>query len=770
MPQAHRSTLKTKHKPFKSRHATKGAIKTRLKGRVEKDEPSSGRQQAASTKRDRRNTAAQIRQNKITQVANDKKLFEGKNSVPKIVSIIPLCTDIDAGAVVSALNSAIDAKIISNDTQMIMNPGQTVVSTDRFTKHKFRYIIPRPSLVEMLDAAKVADFTIFVLSAHSEVDKTGELCIRAAESQGISSVIGMISGLDAIGPAKKQTEVRQSLQSYFSHFFPECDKLFSYENSSDALHVARTMSQKLPKGIRWRDCRPYILADNVYFDEESGCAVVEGIVRGERINPDRLVHVPGCGDFQVDKIVTADTKVLVGGPEQDNLDELAQIDQDMDEDEFEDDEDFEDMVPLDAQSGVRLDGHEYFDDNSETLRGKKVPKGTSAYQASWIVDDDEENGDIAYSDEEYEEAHDLGPRARDFGFDDNEMNDDNDDNLTSADQNDDEMDTVELTAEEEARQLREFRSQADDDFKFPDEIELRPDEVVRDRLRRYRGIKSLRSCFWDANERDERSPAVWPRLTRIVNFKATRNRVLKELHAMDNESTFSVGSLVRVYIKAGRDIVERFSAEAPFTIYGLHRYEHKLSVINMSLTPDADYEEPIKSKESVIIQCGFRRMVAQPLFSSGSNASNNVYKMDRYLAKGQTSIATVIAPVTLCNVPVVYFKESSMGDGVPRLVGTGSIIDTNANRILVKRAIITGHPVKIHKKLVTIRYMFFNAQDILWYRAVPLFTKSGRSGYIKESLGTHGYFKATFDGKLTSQDTVGMALFKRMWPRTVEVI
>ena len=31
-------------------------------------------------------------------------------------------------------------------------------------------------------------------------------------------------------------------------------------------------------------------------------------------------------------------------------------------------------------------------------------------------------------------------------------------------------------------------------------------------------------------------------------------------------------------------------------------------------------------------------------------------------------------------------------------------------------------------------------------------------------IGT-GYFKATFDGKIDKQDTVGMSLYKRIWPR-----
>ena len=61
--------------------------------------------------------------------------------------------------------------------------------------------------------------------------------------------------------------------------------------------------------------------------------------------------------------------------------------------------------------------------------------------------------------------------------------------------------------------------------------------------------------------------------------------------------------------------------------------------------------------------------------------------------------------------------------------------------------------------------MFFNAEDVAYFRALQLWTRRGRSGFVKEALGTHGYFKATFDGKINPQDAVAVSLFKRVWPR-----
>ena len=127
----------------------------------------------------------------------------------------------------------------------------------------------------------------------------------------------------------------------------------------------------------------------------------------------------------------------------------------------------------------------------------------------------------------------------------------------------------------------------------------------------------------------------------------------------------------------------------------------------------------------------------------------------------------------------------------PELVATGSFMNPDPKRIIAKRIILTGHPFKVNKKTATIRYMFFNpggrlfrlapyfvyrrltlfhcfllfAEDIAYFAPVQLHTKHGRSGHIRESLGTHGYFKAHFDGQINQMDTVCLSLYKRVFPK-----
>ena len=56
--------------------------------------------------------------------------------------------------------------------------------------------------------------------------------------------------------------------------------------------------------------------------------------------------------------------------------------------------------------------------------------------------------------------------------------------------------------------------------------------------------------------------------------------------------------------------------------------------------------------------------------------------------------------------------------------------------------------------------MFFNGQDIDWFKPVELSSKYGRRGHIKEPLGTHGHMKVVMDKPISQQDTILMNLYK----------
>jgi pre-rRNA-processing protein TSR1 len=162
-----------------------------------------------------------------------------------------------------------------------------------------------------------------------------------------------------------------------------------------------------------------------------------------------------------------------------------------------------------------------------------------------------------------------------------------------------------------------------------------------------------------------------------------------------------------------------------------------------------------------------------------------VFKFERYFQLGRMSIASWLGPTAIGkDVLILFFKRTV--DGIPRVeiwaeIRTaisceGSLMAPTA-LIIVKRAILTGHPYRVHKKVVTMRYMFFNREDVLFFKPVQLVSKQGRRGgsrnlwkftvstSLSKILTATGYFKVTFDGKIDKQDTVGMSLFKRIWPK-----
>lgn len=464
--------------------------------------------------------------------------------------------------------------------------------------------------------------------------------------------------------------------------------------------------------------------------------------------------------------------------DQDDLAELAPEEADM--------RDVASTVATNDHKGVLLDDHHYFSDDNSHIPAtpKRLPKGTSDYQAAWYLEDisdsdsdglDEDlEGDISMDNEALGPEDGVVARAdtmTEFGaseYPESEMHVDADD-------------------EEEARQLEAYRAnrkrEAEDDLEFPDEIELHPDMSAQDRLAKYRGLKSLRTSEWSHEEDLPYQPLEYNRLLQIADYKKSRSAAVKE--------SFGGGVLAGTKVEIElRDVpVSLMTSAAPASLFSLLRHEHKHAVINLNLTLNSDFEAPLKSKDEIVVQIGHRRLIIKPILSASGQTPNDVHKFDRFLHPGWTAMATFIGPLTWGSVPVLVFRKqpappptseetaptlvdamadlSTSTSSPPSLqfIGTATTIAPSHNRVIAKRVVLTGAPYKIHKKLVTIRYMFFSREDVLWFAALPLWTKRGRQGFIKEPLGTHGYFKATFDGKINPMDGVGVSLYKRVWPR-----
>jgi len=194
----------------------------------------------------------------------------------------------------------------------------------------------------------------------------------------------------------------------------------------------------------------------------------------------------------------------------------------------------------------------------------------------------------------------------------------------------------------------------------------------------------------------------------------------------------------------------------PLLVCGLHKYENKMSVLNLNITKMASYTTPIKSTQRALVQVGFRRFDAFPIYSDVSIKSDK-FKVNKFLMG--TMMATIISPISFAPTPVLFFSELS------ELMAIGNVSSVNPDRIMLKKVVLSGIPMRVGKKKALVKDMFFNPDDVNWFKPVDLYTKYGKNGRIVESIGTKGHMKCIFDSVLTQKDTIMMALYKRVFPK-----
>ena len=183
---------------------------------------------------------------------------------------------------------------------------------ERFKTSLQFVLLPYGSFFEILDALKVADYALLLLSSRVEVDGWGDTLLRTMQAQGIPSAVTVISPSSSIveaHSAKEQTAVLKSLLSFIKYFIPSQGRVYDLEsnsNTSDPTNVARALCEGKPADVRWREDRPYMLVEESEWidndDSSLGNLRVTGVLRGAPITANRLVHLPGFGDFKLSMV------------------------------------------------------------------------------------------------------------------------------------------------------------------------------------------------------------------------------------------------------------------------------------------------------------------------------------------------------------------------------------------------------------------------------------------------------------------------------------
>lgn len=714
----HRSSLKQKNKPFKG-----GSARSKSRGRTESNRPASvskpGRtlNTVAMTKADRRNAAHLAQVARRAELGQERRLFSGRSGVPRNVVLVPLTVSVELGSVLATLRPRSDDNSMSNDSSSVV---------DYVAEHRqnIRWIGAPFQDWSVMDRVSVADVVVLVVSAQDSSDlepRVYEL-LSVMRAQGISSAIGYIQdGARLSKDARAEWTDRLTTEmASVGRVFVQADP----ESRETAECVRSLCSQKLA-GISWRERRPYMLCDASQYDPASQRLAVTGFGRGgQPFSAQRLVHVPGVGSFSVAKIVLASA---THGRDSMSVDTMEQVCNPASA------ESLHEIEPiLTSNEGAGEETAMNLSAVSKTtgkLKKKvRVPKGTSSYQAAWLSDaeevqdeDAEEEEDVVLSDREDIEAESEPESSASM------MEEDLDDPY-----------------EREAHRLDASKHARD----FPDRIDIASGTPARVQLAHCRGLQSLRTASWDP---EEGLPAEY---SHIYQFENAQRSVQKALNG-SVESPFAVGQRLTL-------VIEGVTPEAAQSIhqgqilYGLLPHEQRTSVLHFTVQPRI---HTLFSNEPVVAWIGgIRRFIVQPVYSE-HNPAVALHRMLRRVEPGTTAVGTIYAPIHYPPGPVLLFSTAG------ELLSVGSILaGADPKRIILQRSTLTGASYKVHKRSAVVRWMFDNPADVAWFKPVELTTRSGRRGNIRESVGTHGHFKALFDKPLLSNEPVALHLYRRVFP------
>nr|ODO01070.1 hypothetical protein L204_01795 [Cryptococcus depauperatus CBS 7855] len=744
----HRSTLKQVNKKSSHKHASKGSdLVDGIAGKISKEGVSHAKKTANSlSKGDRLNAAAQKKRLQHKSGTEDAKLFSVARSgghVPRIVTLVPLASSLLPAIFLSRLLLSFGLSDLDYDEacSSLSNCGTYLFQVPRFQTSLQVNILPYKSLYSTLDAVLVSDYVIPLMSSVDEVDNEGETVLRCLQGQiGNAEVVACVQSPQSDSNQKNSLHpIRKSLLSFIKYFFPSVNKVYSSDTPNDSILLARALCEAVPRHNKGINSHAYLVAEThnmvTWTSEEGdkedakGLLEVVGIIRGGgRFSADRLVHIPGSGDYQLDAILPAprtsnDAALLEGSSPlslpTDNADDLTA-----------------------TQTG------------SETFVNKQVMQVDSLMSDSiskrGVMVESDENDIALDSSNSHSDSSDLDHEELDHELVDDTQLQDN--TLGVSEEKENQISDVKPCNEDAVEQYT----------LFPDEVDTPQHIPARTRFQRYRGLKSFRTSPWDPYDD---LPTDYARIFRFENYLATKKEVEHEALYDGVES----GTRVKLVIRnVPRAVARLRDAHLPLIVHSLLRHEHKQSVLHFVVQRNTEYSNPVMAKKQLILCVGPRRFSVNPLYSQHVGGqvkgANDVHKSEKFLKSSTAAVLTTFAPIWFGKKSCLVLKDGGTSS-VPSLVATGSFLSPDPSRIIAKRIVLTGHPVQIHKKTATIRNMFFNCEDIEYFKSIELYTKYGRTGHIQESLGTHGHYKAHFDGPLQQMDTICMSLYKRQFPK-----
>jgi pre-rRNA-processing protein TSR1 len=662
------------------------------------------------------------------------------NVAPKVVAIIPLnsCCDVEAikNQLIKECTNQQTNEEMKIDTQNIDMQPYILESGGNLGVKRQRLIFQTPlrDPYSVMDISKVADILLFVLSCKdadiakirddpdefaNAIDEEGYKLLNVLRVQGIPPSIGLLQHIEMV-PQKKKNQVKKLFNRYFTSEFSADYKFHVLDGSSEGFEVSsyknllRMLTSTFPKNkLFWKENRSFMLCSD--YRESEGNLEIEGYIKDNYISCNRIGHITGYGDFRISKIVAIPDPCPIK-KHQEHTKKVKEDNVDM---ELATEEDQEILQTYSEQNAdlfkVENDVDPFGAEQTWPTKEEIVKKGQLVHEEYKDVNMSEEPGDL------HPEVHsefkkpdlvqdDLAQLASKFekmeikvvGGDDRsqeDFEDEEDDDLSFDDDVQSQLNKTSFKHEK----FTNLEKRERDEMDFPDEVDTPTDQLARERFNEYRSVMNIKTCNWDPFES---LPKEYAQIWRFENFAQIKKLAIK---TTEQEGLPIDGTYVRLVLapldekaKNSVELLKLANQKQKLVFSTLMPHETKVTVSHFKIRRHEEDQNVIPSKTILEFHVGFRRFLSKPIFSDDYLHSNKA-KYYRFFPHDTNVLASAYTPICFPNSQVIVFRK---GDGksdqieidyesqIPTLVAHGTVGDPNPLKIILKRIVLTGYPIK----------------------------------------------------------------------------